>query len=212
MRDWAMSEQSIPSLEEWLHEQYIECDMSQQEIADLLNCEQPTVSKLLNDYDISIDGDCRYRDESWLREKYIQQNMTMQEIAEMCDVCRGTVSRWIKRHDIETRPAHGREGKDNPKWAGGESFGYGSGWTERKRERVRELDNHRCIDCDMSQSEHQSRHDCKLHVHHLIKAREIDDAEIRNAVDNLVTLCASCHHKWEQMSKAGIKPDIDRSR
>jgi IS30 family transposase len=196
--------------ERWLREKYFEQDMSQREIGDLLGYEPETISKLFKLHDISTYEKRRYRDEEWLHEKYVEQNMTMKEIAEVCDINPATVGRWLKRYDIETRPAHGREGKDNPNWAGGESVSYGSGWNRKKRKRVRELDNHRCIDCGMTQAKHQSEYGCKLHVHHLIKARDIDDAEERNAFGNLVTLCHSCHFNWEKISESGIKPQIER--
>jgi transposase len=203
--------------EEWLREKYIEEQKSFEKIADVLDCSIHVVRDEIDKYNIPtrshtfspdhVNND--YRDKEWLREKYIIQELSMNEIADICDGSRETIRRWLRKHNIEVRPAHPREGKHHPKWNGG-SFSYGSGWSETKRERVRELDNHQCVDCDMTQEDHQSEHGCKLHVHHLIKARDIDDAEERNAVDNLVTLCMSCHKRWEQVSKAGIKPDIDR--
>jgi 5-methylcytosine-specific restriction endonuclease McrA len=48
------------------------------------------------------------------------------------------------------------------------------------RRRVLERDVWRCQDCDSSKD---------LHVHHLTKRSKLGD----DALDNLITLCASCH-------------------
>jgi len=44
-----------------------------------------------------------------------------------------------------------------------------------------------------------TRHNRYIYVHHKTPAREVDDPEKRNAMNNLVTLCAACHQKWEKL-------------
>jgi len=90
-------------------------------------------------------------------------------------------------------------GENHPCWEGGRAP-YGSGWSKRKRERVRERDGRECQSCGMAESEHRDRYNRRLHVHHIQKARQFDDPEQRNAMENLVTLCLSCHNYWEQMT------------
>lgn len=86
-------------------------------------------------------------------------------------------------------------GENNPNWTGG-TFPYGKGWNEKKREKVRESQDRECASCGMHESENGKR----LDVHHIEKARSIADPEERNAVENLVALCQTCHKRWEQMS------------
>jgi 5-methylcytosine-specific restriction endonuclease McrA len=88
-------------------------------------------------------------------------------------------------------------GSDHPGWAGGE-FPYGEGWTEAKRERVREIYCRKCQGCGLGEAEYQRETGNKLSVHHIIPARRFDDPEKRNAERNLIPLCQSCHiSKWE---------------
>jgi len=90
----------------------------------------------------------------------------------------------------------------------GGRFPYGPGFSEVKKEAVRERDGRECVDCGLSEQAHLEEAGHRLHVHHLKKAREIDDPEERNGMENLVSLCQSCHlGKWEQMYP--LQPDIN---
>jgi len=92
------------------------------------------------------------------------------------------------------------------------AYCYGPGWNESKRRAVRARDNHCCQDCGMTQADHSDEHDERLHVHHLIKARDIDDPEERNAMENLITLCRDCHATtWERLSEAGLRPQMSHA-
>jgi 5-methylcytosine-specific restriction endonuclease McrA len=199
--------------ESWLRKKYITEEKTAYDIADMCDCSSHTVYNRLRDHGINIRKpghilDKRLKNEEWLRRKYIQEGKYIKEIADICDSSHETVRDRLTECDIRIRDQY-PTGESHPLWKGGYTP-YGSGWNSKKRKRVRELDNYQCMDCGITQADHQSEYDCKLHVHHLIKAKDIDDAEERNAVDNLVTLCMSCHRKWEQMSEAGIKPEIDR--
>jgi DEAD/DEAH box helicase domain-containing protein len=68
---------------------------------------------------------------------------------------------------------------------------YGPGWT-KIRERVRTRDGFRCQVC--SAPENGRQHD----VHHKIPFRQFVSAGQAHRLDNLVTLCPSCHRKAEQ--------------
>lgn len=124
-----------------------------------------------------------------------------------CSNCGNTLRRsrwWIENRDNHfcDHSCHGewcvdnRLGEDNPCWNGGH-IEYGRGWNEQKRRTVRERDGFACKACGMSQEAHLEKHSRKLHVHHIQKARDFEDAKERNSVGNLVTLCHSCHVKWE---------------
>lgn len=93
----------------------------------------------------------------------------------------------------------GLTGPDHPAFRGG-PIPYGEGWNEEKKEAVREAYGRRCDACGMSGEEHKEQYGCRLAVHHIQKARTFDDAEKRNAMDNLVALCLRHHRKAERMS------------
>jgi len=57
----------------------------------------------------------------------------------------------------------------------------------------------------MVESAHIDEFGRALEVHHIRKARNVDDAKKRNAKSNLVTLCTPCHREIEKM--APLLPD-----
>lgn len=71
----------------------------------------------------------------------------------------------------------------NPNWKGGKITYRGRGWHGTRTEAIRR-DNGRCRSCGATEC---------LQVHHITPYRETKD----NNLDNLVTLCASCHMKVE---------------
>jgi len=117
------------------------------------------------------------------------------KIAEDWGCDKDTVNRWLDKHDINKRTRGGQPGELNHNWRGG-FRDYGEGWTKQKRESVRERDNYECQSCGLEQSDHNGA----LHVHHIQRARDFDDPEKRNSMENLIALCATCHKVWEQMS------------
>ncbi|MGA2504353.1 MAG: DEAD/DEAH box helicase [Anaerolineales bacterium] len=68
---------------------------------------------------------------------------------------------------------------------------YGPGWN-RLRDSVRNRDGYRCQVCGSIESEIR-QHD----VHHKIPFRQFRSIVEANRMDNLVTLCPTCHHKAE---------------
>jgi len=68
---------------------------------------------------------------------------------------------------------------------------YGSEWN-RIREKVRARDSYRCQVCGAEEIGRQ--HD----VHHKIPFRSFSSAEEANKLENLATVCKTCHHKVEQ--------------
>jgi len=95
-----------------------------------------------------------------------------------------------------------RTGEDCPNYNGGsEHIPYGNNW-RAQREKALNRDDYQCVRCGKSEKEHLSEFGTSLHVHHL-KPRErfynspdrtLEDAD---KLDNLTTLCAPCHRKWE---------------
>jgi len=64
---------------------------------------------------------------------------------------------------------------------------FGRGYTEARR-RGLHRDNHQCRVCDSKE---------QLHCHHIKPRRTFDDVSESNTVDNLITLCPTCHGKFE---------------
>lgn len=103
-----------------------------------------------------------------------------------------------------------RRGEDNPQWQGGRFEYYGPNWPEQRKAALNR-DDHSCDECDMTQDEHYQNYDEDLHVHHKVPRRQIIDEdeptleqfELANSLDNLVTVCKSCHRKLESDTENG---------
>lgn len=84
--------------------------------------------------------------------------------------------------------------EDGGCYKGGYQPYYGPNWREQAR-LARERDGHRCFDC----GKHQKRP--LLDVHHLHPFRLYQgDYVSGNALDNIVTLCKSCHPKRRDLA------------
>jgi transposase-like protein len=198
---------------EWLREQYIEQGKSGEKIAESLGCSDAAVYKSLDEQEIETQRpvtDERLRDSDWLREQHIDLEKTGVTIAQELGCTPETVYGWLRKHDIEAQNYfRGPTGSETWNWKGG-SVPYGPGWNKSKRQTVRERDDYTCQDprCSVTQTEHLDEHGQKLHVHHLRKARDVDDPEQRNAKENLITLCLDCHSRWEKIADAGLVPEV----
>lgn len=78
---------------------------------------------------------------------------------------------------------------------------YGSNWRSARLEAL-DRDRWRCQDCGVENGEYVAETGKSLDVHHIIPIREFDNAEEANFLLNLVTLCESCHKKWEPVTQA----------
>lgn len=86
-----------------------------------------------------------------------------------------------------------KSGESHPNWKGGYEYYYGENW-EQQRKLVLKRDGHHCQSCGIS--ENGREHD----VHHIIPFREFGLKRYKEAnnLENLLTLCRSCHAKIEQ--------------
>lgn len=87
---------------------------------------------------------------------------------------------------------------DNPNWMGGYSSYAGSNWLTQ-REKAIERDGFQCKRCGMTRKRHKKRYKTDLHVDHVKPRRCFVDYQEANEIDNLNTLCASCHRKIESV-------------
>jgi len=97
-------------------------------------------------------------------------------------------------------------GNNHPRWNGGDINYYGPNW-ESQRKKVLKRDNCKCQKCG------RKKDNAKLDIHHIIPFKEyrlplFSGVPIRNVLaefnweranklENLITLCASCHQKAE---------------
>ena len=95
-----------------------------------------------------------------------------------------TIGYWISLRDETVESL-----KDQLMWHAGQND-YGSGWDELRR-RVINRDWHRCQVCGTSDALRP------LHVHHIQPFRSFTNREIANQIENLVTLCPTCHRQAE---------------
>jgi len=114
---------------------------------------------------------------------------------------------------VECESAHktGRLTKENhPNWKGGVRYDYGSNWHEQRAKRL-EIDDDQCVICEKSNAQEKIDTGSALTVHHIRPIREFADTtrsvdyEAANRIENLITLCKSCHRRWEGIP---LRPDI----
>lgn len=129
-----------------------------------------------------------------------------------CEICGSTFevrpakadsSRFCSYECLGIHHREVRSGEDNPNWEGGYEPYYGPNW-RGQRERAMRRDGYRCVDCGLSQEESRNQYAEALSVHHRTPFREFrtegeTDYISANRLENLVTLCRSCHKKWEQL-------------
>lgn len=89
-------------------------------------------------------------------------------------------------------------GPDHPNWQGGGELYYGPNWNTQRRKAIKR-DGHRCIDCGIDRQKLRDELNQGLCVHHIKPFRlfGIERYKEANHLENLATLCPSCHHRWE---------------
>jgi len=199
---------------EWLREEYSCKGREIDEIADEFDCSRTKIHYWLDEHDIKkrkrrVPAKSPLRDEEWLSKQYFEEKTTVVSIADECGVSDRTVFDWIDNHYGWDRREK-LKGAEHPQWRGGTPK-YGEGWDEEKREMVIERDNSVCqhAGCSMTRTLHREQYGVDIHVHHITKAKNISDDEVRNAPDNLVTLCIEHHMHHERIARMGLRPQFD---
>lgn len=201
--------------EEWLRKQYHGKGLNQRQIAEIVGMSQAGVGKYMerlnidtrSDAEILTEGDVeKLKDEAYLREEYWSKGKTTGEIANQIGVCQQTVSRNMDLLNIPIRENPHPTGEDHHNYSGDMPKNgnyYGPNWkTQRLKAIVR--DNARCRRCGVSESTHYEKYGRALHVHHIRNKRKftdntgIIDWKTANELENLITLCAACHHEVER--------------
>lgn len=160
-----------------------------------------------------------------LNELYWKKKLIGKEIDKIAGCCSGTTLYWLRKYGIkvrsyseafkgrETKPKHREKlreatlrayktgkkqplaGSKNPNWRGGREPYYGPNWY-KQRNKCLERDNHICQFCGAK--ENGRKHD----IHHKIPFRifGVKLYKEANDLENLITLCRSCHtqEEWKQ--------------
>lgn len=91
--------------------------------------------------------------------------------------------------------AKNRVGENHPQYTGHDGY-YGANWHKQRR-RALKRDGHECQRCGIAEEECRDQYGFALSVHHYEPQSEFDDKEEANRIDNLVTVCSSCHYDIE---------------
>jgi len=98
----------------------------------------------------------------------------------------------LRASDYKPRPSV--RGANSSRWKGGTSGRKGACWT-RSRHLAITRDNYSYTICGISQTDSIKQRLGELHVHHKIQWDLTHD----NSIDNLTTLCRSCHVEYETL-------------
>lgn len=163
---------------------------------------------------VFCDRDClgEYRSS----EQSGQQHHQFDRVEVQCDYCGDDLLRKPsvvkdREHTFCDTDCYGqwcseeRTGETHPRWKGGGEFYRGPNWHVQRRKCL-ERDNYRCQRCVRMGKRGSTDVDREPSVHHIRPVREFyreadgdPDWDEMNSLDNLVTLCPSCHHKIENL-------------
>lgn len=193
--------------ESWLREKYATEGKSVREIAAIIGCGDRTVKRWLKKQGIQtrpphpVTDDKRVYDSEWMETQYTEKGLSAEEIAGKASTGKTTIFRWLRKHGIEVHPRDA-SGEDHYRWKGGWDHYYGPDWNQQRQKR-RERDDNKCVVCGLSNGEHKERTGKSLHVHHIQRKESFRDEEGEidferaNRMENLITLCETCHNRWE---------------
>lgn len=184
---------------EILHDLYIRRDMGVYEICEEFDVNKSTIAERCQEFGFNKDV---HRTNVWglrwalpfIKEKYHEDKWSTNEIADELGVTIAPLFDIMDRYGISRRDQSWYEGERNKLWKGGRSNTIYKGRWANQRDKARERDNWRCQRCGVKESD-ISR---ELDVHHKKPYRKFEDKENANKLENLITLCRSCHGKMER--------------
>jgi len=122
-----------------------------------------------------------------------------------CVECGKTVKRWpsqiigavlCSEECFSKYHTNNLTGEDNPNWKDGHRPTYGENWGEVRKEAI-QRDGEKCKICGVGREEYINFNNRDLSVHHIKPLRSFDNVKKANKLNNLVTVCSSCHMKIE---------------
>lgn len=182
---------------EWFYKQYVVLGNSTADIAETVGCSKPRALAWKQKH--GIESITAYKSRGTGND-----NPNSDRLVVECDHCHSEISR--PRSKVEKNEynfcdracqaswASNRTGQDNPLYKGGPIY-YGKGWKEARTKRL-ESDDRECRVC--------SSGEC-LEVHHIKPVRSFEEPERAHYQENLITLCQTCHSKWEGIP---LRPEV----
>lgn len=120
---------------------------------------------------------------------YLDQDLTLKEMSLLMQINQKSVTNRLRKFDLQRGI---RNGNRHSNWKGGHSKYRGQDWYS-KRQSTLIRDNYTCQECYIRREELDNPQ--HMHVHHITPYQISKD----NSLDNLITLCASCHNKREHI-------------
>lgn len=118
----------------------------------------------------------------------------------LCPICgKSFIAYKSANQTCCSRKCHGKllaqtkSGKNSVHWKGGHNDNRGANWRQQ-RQKARKRDGYKCQACGMS----EKKNGRALDVHHIVPFRKFDDYRKANRLENLISLCRSCHQKAEK--------------
>lgn len=191
---------------------YNEKGLSQSQIAGRFGVDGDTVGQWLKRHSIG-DHSCptcgdKFPSERGLKIHHTNKHdETIAGVVVTCDSCGASFRKYPSNVnenggnycDHDCHPGS-RPGRKNPNWKGGHKLYYGENWLEQ-RQKALERDGYTCQSCGHNPGDGQR----DLDVHHIRPLRTFDKPDDANALDNLVSLCRSCHSTWEGIP---VRPEL----
>jgi len=187
---------------EWLEKKYVEEQLSQKEISNIVGVSKGNIKYWLEKHDIPIRSKS---DAAKIRaERYPHTTEAGAKALKEADVNAWELWNEEQREEFrqqlseermgEDNPMWDRTGSDHPRWKEDKAphrFYQSKEWQETRQE-VLERDNHECQACGETEN---------LHVHHITP---VSAGGPRYELNNLVTLCDTHHREWEGLY---LRPD-----
>ena len=191
--------------EVWFREMYEERGHSTTKIAEMCGCAKETAQEWKRKHGVESIGKYKSRGTG-------ENNPNAKQwVNTECHTCGEALSlpvRRIRRAEVNFCSQGCRvqytinvvmtPGEDHPLYINGKGNDYGPNWPQI-REATIQRDNERCQGCGVTREGYHM----DLHVHHITPFRLFDSRERANRMDNLVTLCATCHRQYEGL---GVRP------
>lgn len=171
---------------------------------------------------VKVECECSYCGDSFKRFKskvegvdtlYCSHECKYEDgrVSLTCTVCGEETERLKYRADRYSRHFCSREcylelkregGENAPGWIDGRfsdpdyHADYNKKWREN-REAAIERDGHECQICGMTSEGSVARYGRDLDVHHIQPVSTFESPDDAHELENLITLCISCHSRWE---------------
>ena len=186
--------------DDWFVEKYNQ-GLSGYQIAEKSEISARRVYSILEENDVSIREPIDNIDVELLIEKY-EKGDSYRDISKEFGITSGFINTILEDNgvDIRSKDEHfSVKGEEHPAWKDGTVDWYGSKWQDIRKLAIKR-DDYKCVECNMTVEEHVDEWGKDIEVHHKKPVREFENIEKAHRLDNLKTLCVSCHRniEWEE--------------